>query len=191
MHLTICFWITITQWCKNVYKLYVWNPTLTNVFGLVGNNLPFLYCYFIFLSPSRCLLTYLSVPNYPQMAEYRISIYGRKQSEWDQLASWIVNNDLYSENVVWLIQVCFIYLSTTWIGFNFHNDIVMIYYFSCFLVWISSLNSCLFNIFYRHIIRSWTMLLMYWSFPWDCQISSKIWGTFSCFPFMASFAGRL
>jgi len=39
------------------------------------------------------------------MAEYRISIYGRKQSEWDQLASWIVNNDLYSENVVWLIQV--------------------------------------------------------------------------------------
>jgi adenosine deaminase len=39
-----------------------------------------------------------------QMAEYRISIYGRKQSEWDQLASWIVNNDLYSDNVVWLIQ---------------------------------------------------------------------------------------
>lgn len=40
-----------------------------------------------------------------QMAEYRISIYGRKMSEWDQMASWIVNNDLYSENVVWLIQV--------------------------------------------------------------------------------------
>ncbi|XP_078445001.1 AMP deaminase-like [Wolffia australiana] len=39
-----------------------------------------------------------------QMAEYRISIYGRKQSEWDHLASWIVNNELYSENVVWLIQ---------------------------------------------------------------------------------------
>ncbi|GFP93809.1 amp deaminase [Phtheirospermum japonicum] len=38
------------------------------------------------------------------MAEYRISIYGRKMSEWDHLASWIVNNDLYSENVVWLIQ---------------------------------------------------------------------------------------
>lgn len=40
-----------------------------------------------------------------QMAEYRVSIYGRKQSEWDQMASWIVNNELYSENVVWLIQV--------------------------------------------------------------------------------------
>eukprot|EP01018_Ginkgo_biloba_P000785 Gb_23346 [translate_table: standard] len=40
-----------------------------------------------------------------QMAEYRISIYGRKQSEWDQMASWIINNELYSENVVWLIQL--------------------------------------------------------------------------------------
>lgn len=39
------------------------------------------------------------------MAEYRISIYGRKQSEWDQLASWIVNNELHSGNVVWLVQI--------------------------------------------------------------------------------------
>ncbi|KAJ4772712.1 AMP deaminase [Rhynchospora pubera] len=46
----------------------------------------------------------LSASKY-QMAEYRISVYGRKQSEWDQLASWIVNNELYSENVVWLIQI--------------------------------------------------------------------------------------
>ena len=43
--------------------------------------------------------------NLHQMAEYRISIYGRKKSEWDQMASWIVNNELYSDNVVWLIQV--------------------------------------------------------------------------------------
>uniref|UniRef100_A0A2N9EBX0 AMP deaminase n=1 Tax=Fagus sylvatica TaxID=28930 RepID=A0A2N9EBX0_FAGSY len=40
-----------------------------------------------------------------QMAEYRISIYGRKQSEWDQLASWFVNNAIYSETAVWLIQM--------------------------------------------------------------------------------------
>ncbi|CAO2829148.1 unnamed protein product [Amaranthus hypochondriacus] len=40
-----------------------------------------------------------------QMAEYRISIYGRKQSEWDQLASWFINNEIYSENAVWLIQL--------------------------------------------------------------------------------------
>ncbi|XP_061990002.1 probable AMP deaminase [Rosa rugosa] len=46
----------------------------------------------------------LSASKY-QMAEHRISKYGKKQSEWDQMASWIVNNELYSENVVWLIQV--------------------------------------------------------------------------------------
>ncbi|XP_011006583.1 PREDICTED: probable AMP deaminase isoform X2 [Populus euphratica] len=40
-----------------------------------------------------------------QMAEYRVSIYGRKQSEWDQLASWFINNAIYSENAVWLIQL--------------------------------------------------------------------------------------
>ncbi|GAB4839925.1 hypothetical protein Ancab_020635 [Ancistrocladus abbreviatus] len=40
-----------------------------------------------------------------QMAEYRISIYGRKQSEWDQLASWFINNKIYSANAVWLIQL--------------------------------------------------------------------------------------
>ncbi|XP_021731135.1 AMP deaminase-like isoform X3 [Chenopodium quinoa] len=40
-----------------------------------------------------------------QMAEYRISVYGRKQSEWDQLASWFINNEIYSENAVWLIQL--------------------------------------------------------------------------------------
>lgn len=40
-----------------------------------------------------------------QHAEYRISIYGRKRVEWDILAAWIVQNQLYSDNVVWLIQV--------------------------------------------------------------------------------------
>ena len=58
------------------------------------------------------LLTFLLCCNgLCQMAEYRISIYGRKQSEWDQLASWIVNNELYGENVVWLVQVSFTYVS--------------------------------------------------------------------------------
>ncbi|KAI7824759.1 hypothetical protein BC939DRAFT_449169 [Gamsiella multidivaricata] len=40
-----------------------------------------------------------------QMAEYRISIYGRSESEWDKLADWVVNNKLFSLNVRWLIQV--------------------------------------------------------------------------------------
>ena len=51
------------------------------------------------------LLTGILHLSYFQMAEYRISIYGRKQSEWDQLASWFANHELYSKNVVWLIQV--------------------------------------------------------------------------------------
>lgn len=40
-----------------------------------------------------------------QMAEYRISIYGRSMDEWDKVASWICNNSLFSENVRWMIQV--------------------------------------------------------------------------------------
>lgn len=40
-----------------------------------------------------------------QMAEYRISIYGRSKDEWDKLATWIVDNKLFSANVRWLIQV--------------------------------------------------------------------------------------
>ena len=40
-----------------------------------------------------------------QNCEWRISIYGRKEDEWDKLAKWIVNNKLYSHNVRWLIQV--------------------------------------------------------------------------------------
>ena len=40
-----------------------------------------------------------------QMAEYRISIYGRRMAEWDTLAAWILNNRIFSTNVVWLIQL--------------------------------------------------------------------------------------
>ncbi|KAG0636083.1 hypothetical protein HOY80DRAFT_386128 [Tuber brumale] len=40
-----------------------------------------------------------------QMAEYRISIYGRAEDEWDKLAAWVVDNKLFSHNARWLIQV--------------------------------------------------------------------------------------
>jgi AMP deaminase len=40
-----------------------------------------------------------------QMAEYRVSIYGRNVEEWDKLATWIVENELFSPNVRWLIQI--------------------------------------------------------------------------------------
>lgn len=40
-----------------------------------------------------------------QMMEYRVSIYGRHESDWDKLAGWIVDNKLFSHNVRWLIQI--------------------------------------------------------------------------------------
>jgi AMP deaminase len=40
-----------------------------------------------------------------QMAEYRISIYGRSMDEWDKLAAWVVDNKLFSHNVRWLVQI--------------------------------------------------------------------------------------
>ena len=46
----------------------------------------------------------LEVSKY-QHTEYRISVYGRKPVEWDTLAAWVVQNRLYSDNNIWMIQV--------------------------------------------------------------------------------------
>jgi len=40
-----------------------------------------------------------------QMAEYRISIYGRSPNEWSKLADWFCSNKVFSPNVRWLIQI--------------------------------------------------------------------------------------
>ena len=40
-----------------------------------------------------------------QNAEYRLLIYGRSKNEWDMLASWAAENNMYSDNVRWLIQI--------------------------------------------------------------------------------------
>ncbi|KAL8271080.1 hypothetical protein Esti_004997 [Eimeria stiedai] len=40
-----------------------------------------------------------------QHVEWRLSIYGSSQGEWDRLASWVVDNNLISVRVRWLIQV--------------------------------------------------------------------------------------
>ncbi|KAG6300949.1 putative zinc finger protein [Claviceps aff. purpurea] len=40
-----------------------------------------------------------------QMVEWRISIYGKSLDEWDKLASWVVDNKLFSHNIRWLIQI--------------------------------------------------------------------------------------
>lgn len=40
-----------------------------------------------------------------QNAEPRLSIYGKSRKEWDTLAKWAVTNNVYSDNVRWLIQM--------------------------------------------------------------------------------------
>ncbi len=40
-----------------------------------------------------------------QFAEYRVSIYGRQPGEWDALAAWVVDHQLFSPNVRWMIQI--------------------------------------------------------------------------------------
>lgn len=40
-----------------------------------------------------------------QMAEWRVSIYGRKLSEWDKLARWFYVHQLAHPCIRWLIQI--------------------------------------------------------------------------------------
>ncbi|KAI9465078.1 AMP deaminase [Lactarius psammicola] len=40
-----------------------------------------------------------------QNCEWRLSIYGRREDEWEKLARWVIDNKLFSHNVRWLIQV--------------------------------------------------------------------------------------
>ncbi|KAI0301191.1 AMP deaminase [Multifurca ochricompacta] len=53
---------------------------------------------------TREVMTDLEQGKY-QNCEWRLSIYGRKETEWDQLANWVIDNKLFSHNVRWLIQV--------------------------------------------------------------------------------------
>lgn len=40
-----------------------------------------------------------------QLVEWRVSIYGRKHSEWDKLARWFYVNRLASPHVRWMVQI--------------------------------------------------------------------------------------
>ncbi|KAH7413287.1 hypothetical protein BKA64DRAFT_660708 [Cadophora sp. MPI-SDFR-AT-0126] len=64
-----------------------------------------------------------------QMAEWRISIYGRTIDEWDKLAAWVIDNKLFSHNVRWLIQVPRLYdvYKSTGLMTNFEQVIVNIF----------------------------------------------------------------
>lgn len=131
-------WVISSESCNHVFPSLAswesWNllHQIIEIFNkLLGSlvNLKFLFFVsrlsIVMLTYSLFLFSFHSIASLDcayslhsilllQMAEYRISIYGRKQSEWDQLASWIVNNELYSENVVWLIQVLQVSYSDTY-----------------------------------------------------------------------------
>lgn len=40
-----------------------------------------------------------------QNVELRLSIYGKHPDEWDNLAKWALDSNVYSNNVRWLIQI--------------------------------------------------------------------------------------
>jgi len=40
-----------------------------------------------------------------QFAELRLVMYGKRDNEWDILSKWVVDNQLFSNNVRWLIQI--------------------------------------------------------------------------------------
>ena len=53
---------------------------------------------------TRETLDYLEESKY-QLAEPRVSVYGRSKNEWDMLADWALDNKLRSPNARYLIQV--------------------------------------------------------------------------------------
>ncbi|SSD59248.1 probable AMP deaminase [Saccharomycodes ludwigii] len=53
---------------------------------------------------TKQVISDLEVTKY-QNVEYRVSIYGRSIDEWDKLASWVVDNKIFSHNLRWLVQV--------------------------------------------------------------------------------------
>lgn len=40
-----------------------------------------------------------------QNAELRLSIYGKSRDEWNKLAKWAIDYNVYSTNIRWLIQI--------------------------------------------------------------------------------------
>lgn len=53
---------------------------------------------------TRQVIVELEASKY-QMAEYRLSIYGRSEEEWTKLSGWVVDNGLFSPSVRWMVQI--------------------------------------------------------------------------------------
>ncbi|KAI6147470.1 AMP deaminase [Pisolithus tinctorius] len=73
---------------------------LREIFLKIDNKIEGRY----FAELTKEVMTDLEQSKY-QNCEWRVSIYGRSEDEWDKVARWVVNNKLYSHNVRWLIQV--------------------------------------------------------------------------------------
>eukprot|EP00904_Undaria_pinnatifida_P003061 jgi/Undpi1/12756/HiC_scaffold_6.g02424.m1 len=73
---------------------------------------------------TREVISDLAASKY-QMVEWRLSIYGRRQSEWDKLARWFFTNRLAHNNVRWLIQIPRLYYIYKKIGeVNVFSDMI-------------------------------------------------------------------
>lgn len=46
-----------------------------------------------------------------QLAEYRISVYGKSIGEWDKLGAWFCNNKVFSKGTRWMVQIPRLYSS--------------------------------------------------------------------------------
>lgn len=57
-----------------------------------------------FAEVTKELIGHLESSKY-QCAEWRVSIYGRSRNEWRELAEWVIDNDLISNNVRYLVQI--------------------------------------------------------------------------------------
>ena len=88
-----------------------------------------------------------------QMAEYRISIYGRSLDEWDKLAAWVCDNQLFSASVRWVIQVprlYDLYMSNKIVN-NF-EDIIKNIFFPLFQVTQDPLSHPKLHIFLQRVV---------------------------------------
>mmetsp|Transcript_64662 Transcript_64662/g.189566 ORF Transcript_64662/g.189566 Transcript_64662/m.189566 type:complete len:685 (-) Transcript_64662:104-2158(-) len=75
-------------------------PILRTVFLKTDNEMGGRYLAEI----TRELLDDLEESKY-QHTEWRLSIYGRKRNEWDNLSRWVIKNNLVSPNNQWMIQI--------------------------------------------------------------------------------------
>ena len=90
-----------------------------------------------------------------QFAEYRLSIYGRKKEEWDIMGDWICNNNLYSQNVRWMIQMPRIYHVFRKIGIptiNSFNDMMQNFFEPLFEVTLNPASHPSLHLFLQMVV---------------------------------------